>query len=283
MNRSVSFRMRVLAALSPVLALLALAGCGGGASTTENPADDSAAARRLHRPAAGEPGRAGVQAQRLGQPAGGRTAAASAMARAARCRASCAATTSTSPTRPRTASSTSSNPSDSMMVTKVGGGHNCWLAADSACADQLTVWIRNWAGQTLGGTRGAPLQPPPIKDVGASKSFPAELGAVRLDRLPGADAVLLALPFLGRDHAAVAVLRRSRRRRRLRRGAREDQPRLAGPVAPRRAPARRVPQLLDRLRHGCERHAGRDRGLRRRRAAHAGRPGPRDLQGADAL
>jgi hypothetical protein len=59
-----------------------------------------------------------------------------------------------------------------MMVTKVGGGHNCWLAADSACADQLTVWIRNWAGQTLGGTRGAPLQPPPIKEVGASKSFP---------------------------------------------------------------------------------------------------------------
>ena len=67
-----------------------------------------------------------------------------------------------------------SNPAGSEMVGKVGGGHNCWLAADSACADQLTVWIRNWAGQTLGGTRGAPLQPPPIKDPGASKSFPAD-------------------------------------------------------------------------------------------------------------
>ena len=37
MNRSVSFRMRFLTALSPALAMLALAACGGGASTTENP------------------------------------------------------------------------------------------------------------------------------------------------------------------------------------------------------------------------------------------------------
>jgi mono/diheme cytochrome c family protein len=69
------------------------------------------------------------------------------------------------------------NPGASMMVMKVGGGHNCWLAADSACADQLTVWIRNWAGATLGGTRGVNLQPPPLHDVGASKSFPASSGA----------------------------------------------------------------------------------------------------------
>ena len=57
-----------------------------------------------------------------------------------------------------------SNPGGSMMVTQ--GGRRPQLLArgnDSACADQLTVWIRNWAGQTLGGTRGAPLQPPPIK------------------------------------------------------------------------------------------------------------------------
>ncbi len=68
------------------------------------------------------------------------------------------------------------NPGASTMVTKVGGGHHCWLAAASACADQLTVWIRNWAGATLGGTRGVQLQPPPLHDVGASKSFPADSG-----------------------------------------------------------------------------------------------------------
>ena len=66
------------------------------------------------------------------------------------------------------------NPAASRMVTKVGGGHNCWLANDSACADQLTVWIRNWAGATVGGTRQIVLQPPPDRDVGASKSFPAD-------------------------------------------------------------------------------------------------------------
>ncbi len=69
------------------------------------------------------------------------------------------------------------NPGASMMVNKVGGGHHCWLAANSACGDQLTVWIRNWAGATLGSSRGVNLQPPPVHDVGASKSFPASSGA----------------------------------------------------------------------------------------------------------
>src|SRR5690606_29635030 len=34
-------------------------------------------------------------------------------------------------------------PDQSRLVTKVAEGHNCWLAAASACADTLTVWIRN--------------------------------------------------------------------------------------------------------------------------------------------
>ena len=37
MNCDANFRMRLLTALTPVLAALALAACGGGASTTENP------------------------------------------------------------------------------------------------------------------------------------------------------------------------------------------------------------------------------------------------------
>ena len=61
---------------------------------------------------------------------------------------------------------------------------------------------------------------------GREQVVPGKLGALRFDRLPGADAVLLALPLLGRDHAAVAVLRGGERGRRLRRGARQDQPRL---------------------------------------------------------
>ncbi len=68
------------------------------------------------------------------------------------------------------------DPPASRIVQKVGGGHNCWLASDAACADQLTVWIRNWAGATVGGSTEIVLQPPPLREVGATKSFPADSG-----------------------------------------------------------------------------------------------------------
>jgi hypothetical protein len=63
-------------------------------------------------------------------------------------------------------------PSDSRMVAKVGGGHNCWLSANSACADILTTWITNWAGAAAGGGTQIQLIPPPLRDVGSSRNFP---------------------------------------------------------------------------------------------------------------
>jgi hypothetical protein len=63
-------------------------------------------------------------------------------------------------------------PSDSRMVVKVGGGHNCWLSANSACADILTTWITNWAGAAAGGGTQIQLVPPPLRDVGSSRNFP---------------------------------------------------------------------------------------------------------------
>ena len=39
-------------------------------------------------------------------------------------------------------------PSTSIMVVKVSGGHNCWLADPSACGQILTTWISNWANAT---------------------------------------------------------------------------------------------------------------------------------------
>jgi len=63
-------------------------------------------------------------------------------------------------------------PDQSRMVIKVAGGHNCWLASTSACADTLTVWIRNWAGAAATGGRTIQLQEPTIKEVGAAKTFP---------------------------------------------------------------------------------------------------------------
>ena len=66
------------------------------------------------------------------------------------------------------------DPANSRLVLKVGSGHNCWQASAQACADQMTVWIRNWANATAtGSTRQIRLQAPPDRDVGGSKSFPS--------------------------------------------------------------------------------------------------------------
>jgi Concanavalin A-like lectin/glucanases superfamily len=65
-------------------------------------------------------------------------------------------------------------PSQSTMVQKVSGGHNCWLASPSACGDTLTVWITNWAGSSATGTTQIKLTAPPEETVGSSKSFPTD-------------------------------------------------------------------------------------------------------------
>jgi mono/diheme cytochrome c family protein len=163
--------MRIFPALAPVLLALAVAGCGGGASTVQNPNTQPPPPAGYSGP---PPASQDVQAFKLNVWDN--------LMMSNRC-GQCHGTGGQVPSFVRSDDINLayeaangvvdlSNPSASMMVTKVGGGHNCWLAAASACADQLTVWIRNWAGQTLGGTRNIPLQPPPLRDVGASKSFP---------------------------------------------------------------------------------------------------------------
>jgi len=67
-------------------------------------------------------------------------------------------------------------PKNSLMVTKVGGVHNCWLGSgnESACADTITTYIANWAGDAAGSSNSIVLEAPPIKDPGASRSFPSD-------------------------------------------------------------------------------------------------------------
>jgi Concanavalin A-like lectin/glucanases superfamily len=65
-----------------------------------------------------------------------------------------------------------SDPATSLMVTKVGGGHNCWLASDTACADTLTSYIENWAGGSASAQKQIVLRAPQIKDPGQTKVFP---------------------------------------------------------------------------------------------------------------
>ena len=69
-----------------------------------------------------------------------------------------------------------SQPETSLMVQKVAGGHNCWLASNQACADILITWISNWAGGGSGSSVGTqiPLTAPPSQTVGATKVFPAD-------------------------------------------------------------------------------------------------------------
>ena len=69
------------------------------------------------------------------------------------------------------------NPSQSEMVQKVSGGHNCWLASAQACGATLTVWIQNWAGTSAVGSQAIKLQPPPLQDVEPSKTFPTSPNA----------------------------------------------------------------------------------------------------------
>jgi hypothetical protein len=74
---------------------------------------------------------------------------------------------------------TLTSPKDSTMVAKVGGGHNCWLSSNGACADILTTWITNWAGGTAAtAARKIELEPPVLRDPGASKNFPADQGVL---------------------------------------------------------------------------------------------------------
>jgi len=68
-------------------------------------------------------------------------------------------------------------PSQSRLVSKVGEGHNCWLASNQACTDILTTWISNWAGDAAGSSNVIELRSPALKNPGASKSFPDDATA----------------------------------------------------------------------------------------------------------
>ena len=63
------------------------------------------------------------------------------------------------------------DPGRSLMVAKVRGGHNCWLADSGACADIIESFISNWAGATIGEAVTVQLVAPVLRDPGSSKAF----------------------------------------------------------------------------------------------------------------
>ncbi|HEY2419094.1 MAG TPA: LamG domain-containing protein, partial [Steroidobacteraceae bacterium] len=67
-----------------------------------------------------------------------------------------------------------SDPSQSTMVLKVGGGHNCWVADPAACASTLLVWIQGWIGAGSSSTTSIKLIAPPVRQPGNSLQFPVD-------------------------------------------------------------------------------------------------------------
>jgi hypothetical protein len=66
------------------------------------------------------------------------------------------------------------NPSQSTLVLKVGGGHNCWVADPSACAATMLVWIQNWLGAGASSVTTVQLVAPPSQAAGGGKQFPLD-------------------------------------------------------------------------------------------------------------
>ena len=63
-------------------------------------------------------------------------------------------------------------PAASRLVEKVAGGHNCWLASNSACGETIEQWIKLWADDRVVTANTIELTAPVIREPGASKNFP---------------------------------------------------------------------------------------------------------------
>lgn len=66
------------------------------------------------------------------------------------------------------------DPGQSALVEKVAGGHGCWHNSPVDCAATITTWITKWAGGAGGSATEVVLRSPEIRDVSASKEFPAD-------------------------------------------------------------------------------------------------------------
>lgn len=170
MKRVMSFRaVRVTLAS---LAAAVIAGCSGGADTVENSPTGGAAAPSSY--SGPQPANADIQAFRVEFWENVR-----ATNRCGACHA-----VQQGPTFARSDDVNAAyqqmdglvdrtTPSQSSLVLKVAGGHNCWLPDASACASILTRWITAWVGASDAAGRQIELLPPTPKDPGETRRFPA--------------------------------------------------------------------------------------------------------------
>lgn len=105
-------------------------------------------------------------------------------------------------------------PQLSTLVTKVAGGHNCWLDSATACADIIEGYITSWASSAGTLTNEIVLLPPADKEIADSKSFTPDPGAFSTTVYPllsqycsschAEDAPLQQQPYLGSDDVQIA-------------------------------------------------------------------------------
>jgi hypothetical protein len=171
MKRAFTSGVARLAALA-IIGVIALAGCSGGADTTQNPVTSGPDAGPTY--AGPAPATADIQAFKVSfwenvrgtNRCGNCHKAGGQMPNFARSDDVNAAYQQAGPVINR------DSPSQSTLVLKVGGGHNCWLPDPAACASILTRWITDWVGAGSGGAKQIELIAPVSKDPGSSKRFP---------------------------------------------------------------------------------------------------------------
>ena len=183
MTRAINFRFRDLAIA--LLAAIALSGCSGGESTSPNPVTGGPNAGPNY--SGPPPATDDVQAFRINfwenvrgdnrcgncHKAGGQSP------QFARSDDVNAAYEAANGIVNRT------NPSESALVQKVAGGHNCWLADPNACASILTQWITKWVGAGNSAGTQIQLKEPPVKDPGTSKRFDPSQVPMGFDKVHG--------------------------------------------------------------------------------------------------
>jgi hypothetical protein len=176
MTRLLDFSTARLAAFA-ALAAMALAGCGGGADTAQNPVTTGPSAGPTYVGPA--PATADIQAFRINFWENVRGAN-----RCGNCH-------NAGGQAPQFARSDDVNaayqqasqvvnrdsPAQSAIVLKVQGGHNCWLADAGACASIMTRWITDWVGAAGTAGRQIQLTAPALRDPGSSRRFSGDPAA----------------------------------------------------------------------------------------------------------
>ncbi|MCR6652781.1 MAG: hypothetical protein NVV73_15445 [Cellvibrionaceae bacterium] len=69
------------------------------------------------------------------------------------------------------------DPASSRLVTKVLGGHNCWVQSLDFCAERITAWISSWATNSGVELTETALRAPELIDVSSSLTFPIDTAA----------------------------------------------------------------------------------------------------------